>query len=162
LVSQDRFREDLYFRLNVIPVMLPPLRQRGEDIPILIEHFLKKFNKENRRSVTLDKSALEVFLGYNWPGNVRELENTIERLVIMSPSEKISAPDLPVSLSIRRPEDNKGGSIISTNIQEIEKSNIINALEKTGWVQAKAARLIGITPRQIGYKMVIQKREVVI
>ncbi len=153
LVSQNKFREDLYFRLNVIPITLPPLRQRGEDIPILIDHFLKKFNKENRRSVILDKSALQVFLDYNWPGNVRELENTIERLVIMSSSEEISASDLPVSLSIRRPMVDSLVTSLLTNIEEIEKSNILSALEKTRWVQARAAKLIGITPRQIGYKI---------
>ncbi|HDH53725.1 MAG TPA: nif-specific transcriptional activator NifA, partial [Nitrospirae bacterium] len=102
LVSQGKFREDLYYRLNVIPLFLPPLCDRGEDIPVLIEHFLEKFNQENGRSVVLDKSALQVFLSYNWPGNIRELENTIERLVIMSPSEQITASDLPVSLSIQR------------------------------------------------------------
>ena len=153
LVSLDKFREDLYFRLNVIPVILPPLRLRGEDIPILIEHFLEKLNKENNRSVVLDKSALQVFLDYNWPGNVRELENTIERLVIMSPTNEMSASGLPVSLSIRRPLYNTNVTSLSTNIKDIEKNNIISALKKTGWVQARAAKLIGITPRQIGYKI---------
>ena len=153
LVSQGKFREDLYYRLNVIPLFLPPLCDRGEDIPVLIDHFLKKFNQENGRSVVLDKSALQVFLNYNWPGNVRELENTIERLVIMSPSEQVSASDLPVSLSIQRPKSSGKSTSLTANIGEIEKSNILNALEKTGWIQAKAARLLGITPRQIGYKI---------
>ncbi|HDH12712.1 MAG TPA: nif-specific transcriptional activator NifA [Nitrospirae bacterium] len=153
LVSQGKFREDLYYRLNVIPLFLPPLCDRGEDIPVLIDHFLKKFNQENNRSVVLDKSALQVFLNYNWPGNVRELENTIERLVIMSPSELITASDLPVSLSIQRPKSSGKSASLTANIGEIEKSNILNALEKTGWVQAKAARLLGITSRQIGYKI---------
>ncbi len=153
LASQGQFREDLYYRLNVIPLFLPPLYEREEDIPVLIEHFLKKFNKENNRSVALDKSALQVFLNYNWPGNVRELENTIERLVIMSGSEHITALDLPVSLSIRRSKNSGKSTSLTTNIGEIEKSNILNALEKTGWIQAKAARLLGITPRQIGYKI---------
>ena len=153
LVSQGKFREDLYYRLNVIPLFLPPLCDRGEDIPVLIDHFLEKFNQENGRSVVLDKSALQVFLNYNWPGNVRELENTIERLVIMSPSEQITASELPVSLSIQRPKSSGKSTSLTANIGEIEKSNILNALEKTGWVQAKAARLLGITSRQIGYKI---------
>jgi Nif-specific regulatory protein len=84
---------------------------------------------------------------------VRELENTIERLVIMSSSDIISASDLPLSLSIRRPLEKSRSTSLLSDIEEIEKSNIINALEKTRWVQARAARLIGITPRQIGYKM---------
>jgi Nif-specific regulatory protein len=153
LVSHGRFREDLYYRLNVIPLSLPPLREREEDILELIDYFLDKFNRENSRSVSLDKSALQVFLNYNWPGNVRELENTIERIVVMSRSDRISASDLPVSLSIRRLKSPMGEASLGVNIQEIERSNILNALKKTGWVQAKAARLLGITPRQIGYKM---------
>jgi Nif-specific regulatory protein len=158
LVSHGKFREDLYYRLNVIPLFLPPLRERGEDIPVLIDHFLNKFNKENKRNVVLDKNALQVFLNYNWPGNVRELENTVERLVIMSGSEQITASDLPVSLSIRRLKVPGKSASLKSNIEEIEKANILDALEKTGWVQAKAARILGITPRQIGYK--IKKYEI--
>jgi len=153
LVSRNKYREDLYYRLNVIPLFLPPLRERGEDIPVLIEYFLKKFNQENDRSVTLDKSALQVFLNYNWPGNVRELENTIERLVIMTGSNQVSASDLPVSLSIRRVKTTDRSSSLISNIEEIEKANIMDALDKTKWVQARAAKLLGITPRQIGYKI---------
>jgi len=153
MVSHNKYREDLYYRLNVIPLFLPPLRERGEDIPVLIEYFLKKFNQENDRSVTFDKSALQVFLNYNWPGNVRELENTIERLVIMTGSNKVSASDLPVSLSIRRVKTVDRSSSLISNIEEIEKVNIMDALDKTKWVQAKAAKLLGITSRQIGYKI---------
>jgi Nif-specific regulatory protein len=153
LVSQGKFREDLYYRLNVIPLFLPPLHEREEDIPVLIDYFLEKFNHENNRSVSLDKSALQVLLNYNWPGNVRELENTIERLVIMSASERIAAADLPVSLSLRRIKSAGRSSSLTANVGEIEKSNIIEALEKTGWIQARAARVLGITPRQIGYKI---------
>ncbi|RJQ51690.1 MAG: nif-specific transcriptional activator NifA [Nitrospiraceae bacterium] len=152
-VSQGKFREDLYYRLNVIPIFLPPLRDRDEDIPALIEYFLTKFNNENSRSVHLDKSALQILMNYDWPGNVRELENTIERLVIMSLSDAITPSELPDSLSVRRLKSlNKSVSLV-TNIEEIEKSNIREALEKTGWVQARAAKLLGLTPRQIGYKI---------
>lgn len=152
-VSEGKFREDLYFRLNVIPVLLPSLKERAEDIPVLIDYFLRRFNKENNRSVVLDKSALQVLLNYDWPGHVRELENAIERLVVMSAENTISAPDLPVFLSISRIKDTVRGMSLRTDIEEIEKSNIVNALEKTGGVQARAAKLLGITPRQIGYKM---------
>ncbi|MBI4682412.1 MAG: nif-specific transcriptional activator NifA [Nitrospirae bacterium] len=153
LVSQGKFREDLYFRLNVIPLFLPPLREREEDIPILIEHFLHKFNEENVRFVVMDKSALQVFIHYHWPGNVRELENTIERLVVMSGSDIITATDLPVSMNICRLKNSDKLSSLTANIEELEKANILNALGKSGWIHAKAARLLGITPRQIGYKM---------
>ncbi|MDP3296784.1 MAG: nif-specific transcriptional activator NifA [Thermodesulfovibrionia bacterium] len=153
LVSQDKFREDLYYRLNVIPILLPSLKERGEDIPILIEYFLKKFNKENNRAVVLDNNALQVLLNYDWPGNVRELENTIERLVVMSRSDKITASDLPISLGIKRIKSQVESTSLTSDIEDIEKTNILNALKKTGWVQAKAARILGITPRQIGYKI---------
>jgi Nif-specific regulatory protein len=153
LVSQGKFRDDLYFRLNVIPLFLPPLSEREEDIPVLIDFFLEKFNKENNRSVGLDKGALQIFLNYSWPGNVRELENTIERLVIMSGSDRVTASALPVNLSIRRMKVSAKSESLTANVEDIEKENIINALEKTGWIQARAARLLGITPRQIGYKI---------
>lgn len=153
LVSKGRFREDLYYRLNVIPIFMPPLRERGEDIPILIDYFIRRFNKENNRSVTMDKGALEILLNYNWPGNVRELENTIERLIIMSRSDKITASDLPGFLSLHRFKSFRKSGSLTTDIKEIERTNILSALERTGWIQAKASRLLGITPRQIGYKM---------
>jgi len=159
LVSQGKFREDLYFRLNVIPVFLPSLSERGEDIPILIDYFLKKFNRENNRSVILDKSAIEVLLNYDWPGHVRELENTIERLVVMAGSDTIGVSNLPVSLSVTRIRPADKLISLTTNIEEMERLNIINALEKTGWVQAKASRLLKITPRQMGYKIKKYKLE---
>jgi Nif-specific regulatory protein len=153
LVSQGKFREDLYYRLNVIPLSLPPLRERNEDILELMEYFLEKFNKENNRDISFDKSALQILLTCKWPGNVRELENTIERVVIMSGSNIVSASDLPVSLSVRRLKSSDSDISLKADIQEIERSNIISALEKSGGVQAKAARLLGISARQIGYKM---------
>lgn len=151
LVSNGGFREDLYYRLNVIPIFLPPLRERGEDIPVLIEHFLERFNKENQRRVTIDKPALQTLINYDWPGNVRELENTIERLVIMARTDRITISDLPISLTVRQYKESVGSH--TTNLKDIERMNIINALKKTGWIQARAARLLGITPRQIGYKI---------
>ncbi|MBC8412834.1 sigma 54-interacting transcriptional regulator, partial [bacterium] len=153
LAARGKFREDLYYRLNVIPIFLPPLRERGEDIPVLIEFFLDKFNKENNRMVSLDKYALQVLLSYNWPGNVRELENTIERLVIMTGVDKITPSELPVSLSLKPSQILVDSGSLSANVEEIEKANILESLEKTGWNQSKAARLLGITPRQIGYKI---------
>jgi len=153
LVSKSGFREDLYYRLNVIPIFLPSLREREEDVRLLIDYFLKHFNRENARTVKFDKSALQVFMTYEWPGNVRELENTIERLVIMSASNAITAAELPESLSIRRLKAPAKSMSLTSDIEEIEKANIIDALEKSEWVQAKAAKLLGLTPRQIGYKI---------
>ncbi|HMK43179.1 MAG TPA: nif-specific transcriptional activator NifA [Dissulfurispiraceae bacterium] len=156
LVASGKFREDLYYRLNVIPVYLPPLRERQEDIPPLAEHFLRKFNEENGRHVTLEPAVLGVFLNYDWPGNVRELENTVERLVVMARGKTITASDLPITMrdsSIKAKYGSQLKDALPSTIEDIEKTKIVDALEKTAWVQAKAARVLGITPRQIGYKM---------
>ncbi|NWF98763.1 MAG: nif-specific transcriptional activator NifA [Nitrospirae bacterium] len=153
LVSKGKFREDLFYRLNVVPIFMPPLRERKEDISLLVEFFLKKFNKENNKDVNISPDALRILTDYHWPGNVRELENTIERLIVMSASSVIRASDLPVTIKLPPYEEVLKKESLKTGIEDIEKSSILDALEKTGWVQAKAARLIGITPRQIGYKI---------
>jgi Nif-specific regulatory protein len=153
LVSKGRFREDLFYRLNVVPISTPPLRERKEDIPFLLEFFLKRFNEENRKDVTLTPDALRILVDYSWPGNVRELENTMERLVVMSGGNNITPSDLPINLKLPPPEEILQRESLRAGVEDIEKSSILDALEKTGWVQAKAARMIGITPRQIGYKM---------
>ncbi len=153
LVSKGKFREDLFYRLNVVPIFMPSLRERREDIPLLVEFFLKRFNKENNKNVSISPDALRVLADYHWPGNVRELENTIERLVVMSGRKSINADDLPMNMKMPSHNDVLQKESLQAGIQDIEKSSILDALEKTGWVQAKAARLIGLTPRQIGYKM---------
>ncbi len=156
LVLKGRFREDLYYRLNVVPIFMPPLRERKEDIPALVIHFLKKFNKENFRSVDINTETLNIFSNYQWPGNVRELENTIERLVVMSSVNHITPFDLPLSMmeqSLRRECNIQIGDALVSTLEKVEKTRILEALKKSGWVQAKAARLIGITSRQIGYKI---------
>ena len=156
LVSEGKFREDLYYRLNVVPVFLPPLRERAEDVPLLVDYFLKKYNEENLKSVRITPEVLGLLTDYDWPGNVRELENTIERLVVMSRANVATAEDLPLgmrerSVKARYPVHVKDA--LPSTIEDIEKTNILDALKRTGWVQAKAARALGITPRQIGYKI---------
>ncbi len=153
LMLKGRFREDLYYRLNVVPIYMPPLRERKEDILPLTEHFLKRFNNENKKSISLSSGAFKVLEGYRWPGNVRELENTIERLVVMSNGTTIEPSDLPVHLNVHSSRENLLRESLTSGIGEIERSSILHALEETGWVQAKAAKMLGITPRQIGYKM---------
>jgi Nif-specific regulatory protein len=152
-VAKGKFREDLFYRLNVVPIFMPALRERREDIPLLVEYFLKKFNIENNKSVSLTGEALRILADYNWPGNVRELENTMERLVVMSGKDSIKTSDLPINLKLPSPDEVLQKESLKTGIEDIEKSSILDALERTGWVQAKAARMLGITPRQIGYKM---------
>jgi Nif-specific regulatory protein len=155
-VAEGKFREDLYYRLNVVPIYLPPLRERKEDIGLLADFFLKKYNRENNKSSRVSAEVLQVFSEYEWPGNVRELENTIERLVVMSAGEVIGKPDLPVNIRERSLKKKYASQIkdnLPSTVEVIEKAKILDALEKTGWVQARAARLLGITPRQIGYKI---------
>ncbi len=153
LVSKGKFREDLFYRLNVVPIFMPALRERKEDIPLLVEFFLNRFNQENGKNISLSPEALRVLMEYAWPGNVRELENTMERIVVMSSRETIRASDLPINLKLPSPEEVLQRESLRAGIEDIEKSSILDALEKTGWVQAKAARMIGLTPRQIGYKI---------
>ncbi len=158
LMAQGKFREDLYYRLNVLPIMLPPLRERKNDIPVLVEHFLNKFNQENNKNVFVSKDALGFLTSYDWPGNVRELENCMERMVIMAKGDTITADDLPLIIkhSVKNvPKSREYGYRLSLkdNIIHLEKESIINALNKSGWVISRAARLLGITQRQLGYKM---------
>ncbi len=153
LVSEGKFREDLYYRLNVVPISLPSLRERKGDIPSLVDFFLKKFNEDNAKDVGISQEVMKLLVDYDWPGNVRELENTVERLVVMCSGKTATRADLPLNVrdaSMR--SFTVKGSLPST-VQDIEKARIIDALEKTGWVQARAARMLGLTPRQIGYKI---------
>lgn len=153
LVSKGSFREDLFYRLNVVPIFVPSLRERKEDIPLLIEFFLKKFNIENKKNVSMSPQSLKVLIDYHWPGNVRELENTVERLVVMSDSTIVTPSSLPVNLKLPSHDEVMQKESLMAGIEDIEKSSILDALEKCGWVQARAARFLGLTPRQIGYKM---------
>ncbi len=156
LVASNRFREDLYYRLNVVPIFLPALREKREDIPSLVDYFLKKFNQDNQKAVVMTPEALNSFLHYDWPGNVRELENTIERLVVMSGGAVISQSDVPLNIReqlIKARYAVQMRDALPSAIENIEKTKIIDALKSTGWIQAKAARMLGLTPRQIGYKM---------
>ncbi|HYA26991.1 MAG TPA: nif-specific transcriptional activator NifA [Thermodesulfovibrionales bacterium] len=156
LVSEGKFREDLYYRLNVVPIFLPPVRERLEDVPLLVDYFLKKYNEENLKSVKIAAEVLSLFMDYDWPGNVREIENTIERLVVMSRRNIANVEELPMGMrerSVKTRYSVHAKDALSSTIKDIEKTNILDALKKTGWVQARAARLLGLTPRQIGYKM---------
>jgi two-component system response regulator AtoC len=140
-IEKQEFREDLYYRLNVVNVELPPLRERKEDVPLLAQHFLNKFASENRKEVSgFSPDALEFLLDYDWPGNVRELENAIERAVILAKNSLITVDDLPQeNLSL-------GYSIGSKkSIKEVEKEHILNVLRKTGDNYSEAARILGIS-----------------
>jgi Nif-specific regulatory protein len=168
-IPRGEFREDLYYRLNVVPLMLPPLRERREDIPLLIEHFLAKYNRENNRRVRITGRVLQTMLTHDWPGNVRELENCVERMVIMTRRRLVLPEDLPLPVEI--PTDKSKAPrprlahargrvpadvtpIVSvSNLRELERQQVIRALAQSHGVQTRAAALLGITPRQLGYRM---------
>lgn len=155
LVEGKEFRQDLYYRLNVFPLHLPPLRERVEDILLLISHFLEKNAEEYNRRLKVDGSAQKVLLEYPWPGNVRELENIIERLCIMVEQDTISQSDLPGFLmagnAVRRAEDEEDRS--GSKLDDLEKAELWEALSRNRWVQSRAAQDLGITLRKLGYRL---------
>jgi len=140
-IEKGEFREDLYYRLNVVPIELPPLRERKEDIPLLAQHFLNKFALENKKEVSeFSPEATEFLLGYDWPGNVRELENAIERAAILAKDSLITIADLPQeNMSLAR------STMPEKNLREVEKEHILDVLGETGGNYSEAARLLGIT-----------------
>ncbi|MBU0632946.1 sigma 54-interacting transcriptional regulator [bacterium] len=183
MVASGEFREDLFYRLNVIPVNLPPLRERYEDVKLLIEHYLHKFMKEHRKNMSFSKPALEVLMDYPWPGNIRELQNTMERIVLICP-EGVIMPEMlnhvlpfnyqklymePTAQAVSAPEKVQEAKpaecppepakpVTRMNLEELEKEAILQALIDNRGIQTKAATQLGMTARQIGYK--IKKYEI--
>jgi len=152
-VKKGEFREDLYFRLNVIPVHMPPLRQRKEDIPLLTRHFIEKYAREFGKEVrTISSYAMELLMEYAFPGNIRELENIIERGVAMETSNIILPENLMLSteLDIDIPDQ---GIDLTAELEKIEKKTIEKALQKTKGVKIKAAELLGITSDSLKYRI---------
>jgi len=157
-IQKELFREDLYYRLNVISIALPPLREKKEDIPLLIDYFLKKYSEENQKSIhDISKEARALLLRYPYPGNVRELENLMERAVVLCRGELITTQDLPFHLkeekSERLWEPSKKEKSLPESLEEIEKDSILKALHQHQGVQTKAAECLGISERVLRYKM---------
>ncbi|HET97777.1 MAG TPA: sigma-54-dependent Fis family transcriptional regulator [Desulfurivibrio alkaliphilus] len=194
-VSRGNFREDLYYRLNVIPIETPPLRERASDIPLLIDHFIARCNRSRRTKISgVHPRAMEYLLGYPWPGNVRELENLVERMVILSSGRQLGVDDLPERLLATRPvpvsrvpagaesaardvatpvgkpaefaaavvgDDPGSGSwqippsgfVLSERVAEFEKVLIVRAMEQTGWVKNRAAKLLNVNRTTLLEKM---------
>jgi Nif-specific regulatory protein len=161
-VTEGKFREDLYYRLNVMPINMPSLRERSEDIPELAEFLLGRISKQQgERPLSIKESAIRLLMKHNWPGNVRELANRLERAAIMSTNGVIDR-DVMVSTGL---EDEIGSSVsvsqkpvaprvIDFNDENMDdRERVIAALEQSGWVQAKAARILNMTPRQIAYRI---------
>jgi two-component system NtrC family response regulator len=157
-MRKGHFREDLFYRLNVIAIYLPPLRDRREDIPLLIDYFLKKYSERNQKKITdISKEARTLLLRHSYPGNVRELENLIERAVVLCREETITTHDLPFHLKEGRSERSwefpgKEKSL-PESLEEIERDMIIKALHQHQGVQTKAANNLGISERALRYKM---------
>jgi two-component system, NtrC family, response regulator AtoC len=152
-VARGKFREDLFYRLNVVTIDMPPLRDRRTDIVSLAKFFLDKYSQQNGKSVeTIAPDALELLVSYDWPGNVRELENAIERAVVLTPGNNIDARHLPTAI---RPVARIGGapSIPGATMAELEKYAILETLKSTGGSTSKAAEILGISTRTIQYRL---------
>ena len=155
LIVDGLFREDLFYRLNVVPITLPPLRQRSGDIPLLVAHFLEKYKAGKKR---INPAAMEALARYQWPGNIRELENTIERIVILSHGDEIEPSDLPgevraglggaerATTGFALPED-------GVDLEEVELDLIRQALDRSGANIPKAAKLVGLTSKTLEARM---------
>jgi two-component system, NtrC family, response regulator AtoC len=152
MVAEGKFQEDLFYRLNVIPIEIPPLRERREDIPPLVEHFIRKHaQRTGRRFDRMDDALLAGLQQYDWPGNVRELENTIERAVVLSPGPAISARAISV-LGAAAPQTSGLPSLkLRQNIEWVERETIRRALDSSGGVKKDAAELMGISQRALSY-----------
>jgi transcriptional regulator with GAF, ATPase, and Fis domain len=160
LLKKGSFREDLYYRINVVPIMIPPLRERKGDIPLLLDHFIKKFNKENKKNVKgVSKEAMELMMNYEWPGNVRELENLIERVIALTANEQIQANELPFSLINLSQMNGLKEYILNGKVsflkaeEEFERGIILDALKKANYIQSHAAEMLGVSRRILKYKM---------
>jgi len=151
-VSAGRFRQDLYYRLNVVTIDMPALRQRRDDIPLLAEHFLQRFAGRNRKVVKgFTPQAMDLLIHYGWPGNIRELENAIERSVVLLAGEYISERELPLAIANMPIIESKATAI--QPLVEVEKGVILAALEKTGGNKSEAARQLGITRKTLLAKL---------
>jgi len=158
-VKEGSFRDDLYYRLNVIAIPLPPLRERRDDIPLLAEHFLQKYRSESKGKVKLIlPETMDLLMRYEWPGNVRELENVIERAIVIGKSDAILIDDLPLIMQEQKvvfqsEEILSEKTPLEQRVEDFEKRLIVDALEKTNWIQTKAAELLGTSRNIVKYKM---------
>jgi transcriptional regulator with PAS, ATPase and Fis domain len=152
MVSDGRFQEDLFYRLNVIPIAIPPLRERREDIPVLVEHFIEKHSQRAGRRITgIDEDVLALLQAYDWPGNVRELENALERAVVLTTSGRISAPGIFMLGATGAPPAGLPSLNLRANLDWAERETLRRALENAGGVKKDAAEAMGISQRALSY-----------
>jgi two-component system response regulator PilR (NtrC family) len=158
-VAEGKFREDLFYRINVIPIHLPALRERGEDIPLLAEYFVEKYRDQMGKDVhALSQGAMDLLAAYEWPGNIRELENVIERAVALEKSQTILPESLPEHIVKRVPKGPAAAGLLpetgfnlEEHVEGLEKEYIAQALARAGGVQVKAAELLGMSFRSFRY-----------
>jgi len=151
-VAEGTFRADLFYRLNVIPIQIPPLRDRDEDIALLIDHFLKRFDPDGRKKITPE--AMDLLGRYEWPGNVRELENIIERMVILQEKDTLSREDVPPKIRERREQPGEPEvSVTNMTLEELEKRHLLRVLDRTGWQKRKASSILGINTSTLYRKL---------
>ena len=158
-VAEGRFREDLFYRINVIPIVLPPLRDRREDIPLLAEHFLAKYTDQMEKAVTgISRPAMDVLMRHDWPGNIRELENVLERAVALEGTPTILVDSLPASIRGIAPRGQassgdlpEAGFDLEAHVKDVERGYLAQALDRSGGVQVKAAELLGMSFRSFRY-----------
>ncbi len=157
MVQDGRFRDDLYYRINVLSIDVPPLRERREDIPVLMDFFLKKHTRNTSRLIRgLTPDARKVMLEYAWPGNVRQLESAIERAILLAENEYITVEDLPLEVRQEsRPVAESGFKLPAegVNFEDVERNLIIQAMERTDYNITKAAKLLGLTFRTLQYRL---------
>ncbi|HLE40630.1 MAG TPA: sigma-54 dependent transcriptional regulator [Nitrospirota bacterium] len=157
-MREGKFREDLYYRLNVVSVVIPPLRERKEDVPELLDHFIKKYSQANRKKISgVSAEVRDLLMRYSYPGNVRELENIVERAVVLSKGGTITSADLPLHLRTVESEEKicvrKSGSSLNETLDTMERGIILDALKESGGVQTRAAEKLGISERVLRYKL---------
>lgn len=153
-VSENRFRHDLYYRINVFPIFLPPLRERKDDILLLADHFVAKYSKKMGKEVRrVSTPAINMMFAYHWPGNVRELENCVEYAVLLSNDGVIHGHNLPPTLQLPEPSEASHAGLLTARVHVLEKDMIADALKASGGNVAAAARQLGITPRMVRYKL---------
>jgi len=153
-IADGKFREDLYFRLNVIPIEVPPLCERLDDLPLLVEHFLDKYCAETGKDIKgVDDTVMRLFMKYHWPGNVRELENFMERAIVISKNKVLTSKDFPDSLVLGKIADTGSDFQVGMTVHDAEKLLIMRTLESESGNRTKAAEILGINPRTLRNKL---------
>jgi len=153
MVAENRFRNDLYYRLNVFPIYIPSLRERKTDMPLLVDFFIDKYCKNHNKTINrISRQAMDMLMGYYWPGNVRELENCIERAVLLSNEGVIHSSSLPIILQTYGTADNSDAGSLQSALDNLERKLIVDALKSSNANLAKASRILGITERVMGLR----------